>query len=89
MKDINDIGYHSLAALALYGLLRFALGSADGAAVLITALILYIREATQEQAKRYNYSVLNRSWLPTTWSEQKNLETWVPVIPIIVLAALV
>lgn len=89
MKNLNDIGYHSLAALFLYGFCSIALEIPDGPSVLIAGFILYLREVTQEQAKHYDYQVLNRSWFPATWSVSKNLETWIPVIPIIVVAILI
>lgn len=68
-----DTALHCVAILALWVVFRHS----DPA--FAAALLMYVREATQEQGKRYGWRVDNRSWFPWTWSAEKNFETWVPV----------
>lgn len=69
-----DTAYHCVAIIAAWVVFR----SVDP--VIAACILLYVREATQEQAKRYDYRVDNKSWFPWTWGFQKNFETFVPMI---------
>ncbi len=47
------------------------------------ALIVYYREVVQQQAKRHGFA-FEYGWLPWKWSANKNIETWIAVIPLTV-----
>lgn len=57
------------------------------AAATVIAVMLYWREVTQEQTKRYD-SDIRRGWAFWHWSLSKNVETWVPIATVFALAYL-
>ena len=69
----------------VYALLTFA--PLWLAAATIIAVMLYWREVTQEQTKRYD-SDIRRGWAFWHWSLSKNVETWVPIATVFALAYL-
>lgn len=70
---------------AVYALISFA--PAWIAAATLIAVMLYWREATQEQTKRYD-SDIRMGWAFWHWSLSKNVETWVPIATVFALAYL-
>lgn len=78
MKLVEDTLWHCLAAIAILLVMSLA-GSSPFQSALSASIVLYVREATQEQCKRHGCQVDNDSWLPTTWSWEKNVEAFVPV----------
>lgn len=51
----------------------------------LIAVMLFWREATQEQTKHYD-SDIRRGWAFWKWSASKNAETWIPIGVVYALA---
>ena len=72
----------TLAAYVLVALLP----NMVACAIIASAFIL-LREVTQEQTKNYD-SDFTRGWDFWNWSNDKNVETWVPIAALIIVSIL-
>lgn len=85
MKDSILHYFLALALLAIFASAPFACGLVAGSAV-NAALVIYFREATQEQSKRYYFDI-RKGWDFWNWSRSKRLETWPPMLAVIATGA--
>lgn len=77
---MGDTIWHSILAPIVFGLILLTMWLAPPyvAAAIIAGHILFLRELTQEQTRRYDSNFF-QGWAFWKWSDNKNWETWVPI----------
>ena len=84
VSSLLDVVFHTIAAIVVYlSILVLVTESAAFGSFFAASMMLYIREVTQYQCKRNACKFTPDSLDPFSWSVQKNLETWVPVVTIL------